>query len=141
MQSYLHHLNIIDLLSEKHAQLRKAVRDEWARQGNAPVTDTETYILALLQRNPMTIAQLARVIDISRQGTHKCVQNLISRNYIQVENLEGNSKSKLLVLTSKGILFCNETLIIKQKFEENIKNAIGEDHLILLRQVLQKEWF
>ncbi|MDA3733557.1 helix-turn-helix domain-containing protein [Niameybacter massiliensis] len=141
MQSYFENLNIIDLISEKHAQLRKMVRDTWVEQGNHYLTDTESYILALVERSPMTVAQLARIIDISRQGAHKCVQGLISKGYIKSEILEGNCKNKVLTLTQKGILFRQETLTIKEKFEQDIKTSIGEEHFNLVKQTLQKTWF
>lgn len=134
-------LNIIDLISEKHAQLRRMVRDTWAEQGECPITDTESYILALLQRKPMTVTQLSKIIDISRQGAHKCVQGLIAKNYIKAEILEGNCKNRILSLTDEGMQFCKETLIIKEKFEEEIKESIGEDCLNLLKEALKKTWF
>lgn len=141
MSPYLNDLNIIDLISEKHAQLRRMIRDTWAEQGNPPITDTESYILALLQRQPMTVSQLAKIIDISRQGTHKCAQSLVSREYILVQSLEGNSRNKILVLSPKGLLFCNQTLVIKEKFEQDIKNTVGEDTFVVLKNVLKEKWF
>ncbi|EPZ58515.1 transcriptional regulator, MarR family [[Clostridium] sordellii ATCC 9714] len=50
MNSYLDNLNLIDLLSEKHAQLRKIVRDKWSENAGEYITDTESYIIALLER-------------------------------------------------------------------------------------------
>jgi DNA-binding MarR family transcriptional regulator len=141
MQSYITDLNLVDLISEKHAKLRKMVRDKWVETGEEYITDTESYMLALLERQPMTVAQLARKIDISRQGAHKCSKGLISRGYILVENIEGNSRDKALILTDKGHRFCEETLIIKKKIENDIKNSIGEDELELLRKYLSKTWF
>ena len=141
MQSYITDLNLVDLISEKHAKLRKMVRDKWVEAGEEYITDTESYMLALLERESMTVAQLARKIDISRQGAHKCAKGLISRDYILVENIEGNSRDKALILTDKGHRFCEETLIIKKKIENDIKNSIGEDELELLRKYLSKTWF
>lgn len=141
MKSYLENLNLIDLISEKHSELRIRVRNSWAEKGEEPITDTESHILALLEREPLTVSQIARKINISRQGTHKCAQCLISKDYIRVEAIEGNSRDKILLLTDKGIRFCNETLIIKEKFEADIKKSIGEDNFKILKETLKATWF
>ena len=125
MNSYLENLNIIDLLSEKHAILRKMVIQRWIEMGEESVSDTESYMLALVERNKLTVAQLGRIIGISRQGAHKCAKSLIERGY----------------LTDKGMRFCRETLILKEKFEEEIKNNIGEKEFEVLKKCLNKDWF
>ena len=48
MSTYLENLNIIDLLSEKHAKLRKMVIETWIEMGEESVSDTESYMLALV---------------------------------------------------------------------------------------------
>lgn len=52
-----------------------------------------------------------------------------------------NYRGKELLLTDKGIRFCRETLILKEKFEEEIKNNIGEKEFEILKKCLNKEWF
>ena len=79
MSTYLENLNIIDLLSEKHAKLRKMVIETWIEMGEESVSDTESYMLALVEREKLTVAQLGRIIGISRQGAHKCAKSLIER--------------------------------------------------------------
>ena len=139
MSSYLENLNIIDLLSEKHAKLRKMVIETWIEMGEESVSDTESYMLALVEREKLTVAQLGRIIGISRQGAHKCAKSLIERGYLTMENR--NYRGKELLLTDKGIRFCRETLILKEKFEEEIKNNIGEKEFEILKKCLNKEWF
>ena len=59
MSTYLENLNIIDLLSEKHAKLRKMVIETWIEMGEESVSDTESYMLALVERkiNSSTIGK------------------------------------------------------------------------------------
>ena len=134
-------LNIIDLISEKHAKLRKMVIEAWVESGEERVSDTESYMLALIEKNELTVAQIGRIIGISRQGTHKCAKGLIERGYIIIENQNVNSRDKILFLTEKGLRFCRETLILKEKFETDIINAIGEDKFQILKQCLSENWF
>ena len=139
MSTYLENLNIIDLLSEKHAKLRKMVIETWIEMGEESVSDTESYMLALVEREKLTVAQLGRIIGISRQGAHKCAKSLIERGYLTMANR--NYRGKELLLTDKGIRFCREILILKEKFEEEIKNNIGEKEFEILKKCLNKEWF
>ena len=134
-------LNIIDLISEKHAKLRKMVIEAWVESGEERVSDTESYMLALIEKNELTVAQIGRIIGISRQGDHKCAKGLIERGYIIIENQNVNSRDKILFLTEKGLRFCRETLILKEKFETDIINAIGEDKFQILKQCLSENWF
>lgn len=141
MNSYLDNLNLIDLLSEKHAQLRKIVRDKWSENAGEYITDTESYIIALLERKAMTASQLARIIDISRQGAHKNTKNLIAKGYIKIENYDSSSRDKTLILTKKGEKFCEETLVLKNQLEKSIEEVIGTDNLTVLKSCLKETWF
>ncbi|MGL5313696.1 MAG: MarR family transcriptional regulator [Peptostreptococcaceae bacterium] len=141
MEQYLKDLNLIDLISEKHARLRKMVRDTWKEQGEDEVTDTETYMLAIIEREKTTVANAARIIGISRQGAHKCVKSLIDRGYVLIENNDTKSRDKALVLTEKGSRFCKESLMIKLKLEESIKESLGEDSFEILKKCLNEKWF
>lgn len=141
MHSDFESLNIIDLISEKHAHLRRMVIETWVEMGEERVSDTESYMLALIEKNALTVAQLGRIIGISRQGAHKCAKGLIERGYIMIENQDTNAKEKILSLTEKGLRFCRETLILKEKFEMEITNTIGEAHLKILKDCLSQNWF
>ncbi|MTO10092.1 MarR family transcriptional regulator [Turicibacter sanguinis] len=136
----LANLNLIDLISEKHAKLRKLVRDEWANKGEEYISDTESYMLALLEREKMTVSQLARQIDMSRQGAHKCARGLLERGYIEVSEGDGNSRDKVLMLTKKGQAFCKQTLLVKEQLEDEIKEAIGVERFEVLKEIMSKKW-
>lgn len=141
MSSNFQNLNIIDLISEKHAKLRRMVIETWVERGEERVSDTESYMIALIEKNELTVAQIAKIIGISRQGAHKCAKGLIERGYIIIENQDVNSRNKILSLTEKGLRFCKETLILKEEFETNIINSIGKDKLKILKECLSESWF
>ncbi|WP_419742283.1 MarR family winged helix-turn-helix transcriptional regulator [Paraclostridium dentum] len=141
MNSNFQSLNIIDLISEKHAKLRKMVIETWVEMGEERVTDTESYMLALIEKDKLTVAQIGRIIGISRQGAHKCAKGLIERGYIMIENKDINSRDKVLYLTEKGLRFCKETLILKEKFQNEIINSIGEEKFQILKDCLIQNWF
>ena len=136
----LKNLNIIDLIIEKHAKLRKIVSKTWIDMGKEGFTDTESYILSLIEKNELTVAQISRIIGISRQGTHKCVKGLIEKDYIMIKNQDSISRDKILSLTTKGKKFCEETLILKEKFENEIIKFIGESNFKILKDCLSEDW-
>lgn len=133
-------LNIIDLISEKHAKLRKKVRKSWAEEGGDTIGDTESYVLALLERKNMTVSEIARQVEISRQGTHKCCHSLIDRGYIKFIDKEKSSRDKFLMLTEKGLEFCRESLKLKMKLESEIKSAIGEEKFKIIKECFGETW-
>lgn len=140
VNDYLNDLNIIDLVSEKHQDLRKKVRELWVKNGEEDVSQTESHMLAMLEIKSMTIAETARKINISRQATHKCAQNLISNGYIKITPIEGNQRDKLIMLTEKGQNFCSNMLILKKKVEKHIEKNIGKKNLEKLKQCLKENW-
>lgn len=140
VNDYLSDLNIIDLVSEKHQELRKKVRELWIKNGGEDVNQTESHMLAMLEIKSMTIAETARKINISRQATHKCAQNLIANGYIKISSIEGNQRDKLIMLTEKGKNFCSNMLILKKTLEEQIEKNIGKKNLEKLKQCLKENW-
>lgn len=141
MEPYFETENLVDLISDKHAKLRKMVIDTWIKNGEEEITDTESYMIAIIQRERTTVAQIAKKTGISRQGAHKCAKGLMERGYIEIENQQKNSRDKFLMITEKGKYFLRETLHIKQSIEEEIINSIGRDKFNILKDIFSNSWF
>ena len=141
MESSLESQNLVDLISDKHAKLRKMVINTWIENGEEEITDTESYMIALIDREKTNIAQIAKKIGISRQGAHKCAKGLIEKGYIEIEDQHINSRDKFLILTEKGKYFLKETLHIKQNIEEQIINSIGKDKFDVIKETFTNPWF
>ena len=141
MKTNFNSINLVDLISDKHAKLRKMVINTWIENGEEEITDTESYMIAIIAREKTNIAQIAKKIGISRQGAHKCAKGLIERGYIQIENQHINSRDKFLILTDKGKYFLRETLHIKQNIEEEIIASIGKDKFDIIKEVFSNPWF
>ena len=140
MNDYLKDLNIVDLVSEKHQQLRTKVLKLWIENGEEDINQTESHMLAMIEIKSMTIAETARRINMSRQAAHKCAQNLISRGYIIANNIEGNQRDKLIMITEKGKNYCSNMLILKEEIENEIEKNIGKENLNKLRKCLKEKW-
>lgn len=137
MDNHLQEMNLIDLLSEKHLVLRKIVTDQDPDQ----INKTESHILAVLEAHQMlSISEISRIINISRQGTHKSIQGLLSRNYVEAVEVEGNQRDKNIILTQKGFA-CNQRMMVtKIGLEQKISNKLGAANVELLKALLKEEW-
>ena len=78
-------LNIIDLISEKHITLRREVEERWSESGEEDITHTEAMLLAKIDMGKISLAEVARQANVSRQAMYKCAKKIrrerISRIY------------------------------------------------------------
>ena len=68
------------------------------------------------------------------------LKGLIEKDYIMIKNQDSISRDKILSLTTKGKKFCEETLILKEKFENEIIKFIGESNFKILKECLSEDW-
>lgn len=137
MKNYILDLNLIDLISEKH----KALREEVNRRSSHGLNQTETHILAKLELHSMlSISEISRLINISRQGTQKCINGLLAEDYVESVQVEGNTRDKNLTLTEKGAETCRSLLKIKLDLESQIADKIGQEQVELLKKLLTDDW-
>lgn len=137
MNQYIKNLNVIDLISEKHKELRRKTRDIW---NDDSFCDNKLHLISMLHIKKMTISESARKMDISRQAVHKFSKTLVEKDLIKIEDNEENHKEKLMILTEKGEKLYKDLLEIKLKLENEIQDKIGLDNFIFLKEILQKEW-
>ena len=131
-------LNIIDLISEKHIILRREVEDRWKDIDEEEISHTEALLLAKINMGRIALAEVARQANISRQAMYKCAKKLEERGYLKFVADESNNK--YTELTEKGIEYCEKSIALKEKIEEEISKVIGVDNLKLIKDLLNKEW-
>lgn len=138
MEENLEGLNIIDLISEKHIVLRREVEDKWASSSEEEITHTEAFLLAKISMGKVSLAEAARQAHISRQAMFKCAKKLEEKGYLEF-NLEDNH-NKYAVLTLKGQAYCQKSRELKTSIENEIAEILGKDHVLLLKELLKKNW-
>lgn len=131
-------LNIIDLVSEKHIVLRREVEDRWLKENNEEISHTEAMLLAKINMGKISIAEVARQANISRQAMFKCAKKLESRGYLKFRKTENNSK--YTELTEIGREYCKRNNELKLSIEKEIENNIGKENLTLIKEILKKKW-
>lgn len=131
-------LNIIDLISEKHIALRREVEERWSKSGEEEINHTEAMLLAKINMGKISLAEVARQANISRQAMHKCAKKLEDRGYLKFISNENNQT--YTTLTEKGILYCEKSNELKEKMEQEIEDILGKENLKIIKSMLEKKW-
>lgn len=131
-------LNIIDLLNEKHIVLRREVEDRWLKENNEEISHTEAMLLAKINMGKISIAEVARQANVSRQAMFKCAKKLESRGYLKFKKTENNSK--YTELTEVGKEYCKRNNELKLSIEKEIEDNIGKENLKLIKEILKEKW-
>lgn len=131
-------LNIIDLVSEKHIVLRREVEDRWLEENEEEISHTEAMLLAKISMGKISIAEVARQANVSRQAMFKCAKKLESRGYLKFKKTESNSK--YTELTEIGKEYCKKNNELKLIIEKEIEKNIGKENLEIIKEILKKRW-
>ena len=131
-------LNIIDLISEKHITLRREVEERWSESGEEDITHTEAMLLAKINMGKISLAEVARQANVSRQAMHKCAKKLEEKGYLEFIAIEINQT--YTCLTEKGVLYCKKSNELKDIIEEEITQKLGEENMKLIKKLLECEW-
>lgn len=134
----INNLNIIDLISEKHIALRREVEERWSESGEEEITHTEAMLLAKINMGKISIAEVARQANISRQAMHKCAKKLEDRGYLKFISNENNQT--YTILTEKGVLYCEKSNELKEKIEKEIEDILGKENIKIIKKMLEKKW-
>jgi DNA-binding MarR family transcriptional regulator len=104
------------------------------------LTPAESRILATLRGEPLTVAEVARRLDLSRQAVHKTVSKLVEANLLQLESLPNNSRDKRITFTEKGEAMKSSAYKALKEIEKEVEAAIGKNNFKLLTSLLKKTW-
>ncbi|MFM9327072.1 MarR family winged helix-turn-helix transcriptional regulator [Paenibacillus mesotrionivorans] len=130
-------LGLIDLISEKHMELRKKLHEA----SGQPVNKSEAHILAVLEANGvLSISQIGRLIGMTRQGVHKYMLGLQTAGLVAPATADGNARDRRVELTPHGretVRLLEET---KQRLEEEITRRLGKAEMERLLELLRGKW-
>ncbi|WP_338471697.1 MarR family winged helix-turn-helix transcriptional regulator [Niallia sp. XMNu-256] len=140
MDRNLEELDLFDLLSERHYQLRNLTEKLWNDHSDIYISNSEWFIMARTYKKQPTIAYISKHVDISRQATHKFIKNLEAKGLVEVKNVENNKKEKCLRLTPLGEECYEKNEALKATLEKKVQEQIGTDRLLALKEVLALDW-
>ncbi|MCS0543414.1 winged helix DNA-binding protein [Aeromonas veronii] len=140
MDAVLQHLDFIDLLSERHGQLRGFAENLWNETSDIAISNSEWYIMSRIYKRQTTIANVSKNVDITRQATHKFIKNLKAKGLVNVMDDENNKKEKRIELTPLGEESYEKNEELKATIEKQIIEKIGDEQVELLKKVLKMDW-
>ncbi|MFS0861918.1 MarR family winged helix-turn-helix transcriptional regulator [Fredinandcohnia sp. 179-A 10B2 NHS] len=138
--THLQNSDLIDLISERHAQLRGIAEKLWNDNSQISISNSEWYIMSRIYKSQPTIAYVSKNVEITRQATHKFIKNLKSKGLVEVMNVENNNKEKCIRLTPLGEECYEKNEALKATLEMKITDQIGEKQVEFLKEILKKDW-
>ncbi|MBL4954822.1 winged helix DNA-binding protein [Neobacillus sp. OS1-32] len=141
MDPKLQSLGLLDLISERHVQLRSTAEHLWNDHSDIYISNSEWFILTRIYENQQpTISYVSKNVDISRQATHKFIKRLEAKGLVEIKDVENNKKEKCIQLTAFGQECYEKNKSLKAMLEKKIADAIGIEQLSILKSILQTDW-
>lgn len=133
-------LDVFDLIDMKNEEMKEWIQTNWNEKNDIRLTDSEWFILNLINDEEILLADLAKNGKITRQGTHKLVKKLEERGLIVTEKPMDNKRSKFVRLTPLGLDCYEANQALRKYLEDNVREAIGHDAFDLLKKTLTADW-
>ncbi|MDE2444868.1 MAG: winged helix-turn-helix transcriptional regulator [Alphaproteobacteria bacterium] len=124
LRTLVYHLSLA--IDENIQALRKGTIYE-----NARSSDGRVFVTAA--RNPRSISDIARELQITRQAAQMSVQRLVKLGLVELKNAPGNSRDKQVIVTPRGQLARKTAARQIQHIEDKFAQVIGRDELERLR--------
>jgi DNA-binding MarR family transcriptional regulator len=137
----MQNLDLIDLISERHVQLRSITEKMWNNKSEIYISNSEWFIMArIYEKKQPTIAYVSKNVDISRQATHKFLKLLKEKGLVEIKNVENNKKEKCIQLTQLGEECFEKNEALKATLVEKITGIIGVEQVSILKEILRADW-
>lgn len=121
--------DMLEWMEERNAALR-------AGSGLGQATPAEAKLFATLRGRERSIADLARVLGVSRQAIHHTVHRLVEHGVVELVPSEASGREKLVRITAAGRSV--QTLAARnlRKIEAELARSIGRENVTLIRELL-----
>lgn len=128
------------LLARNDWFAREIMRSVRQSSDFAFLTPAQSRLLAHMAGKPMSMAELARRLAISRQAVHKTVGELVRRGILEVQDDPDRGNSKLVRYTEAGRQLNRAGARMIERVEERIAGRIGRKGLEQLKRLLEADW-
>lgn len=124
--------------------LRRALLGYWSRldeelraAGFADRRYPDGRVLRIcLHGSNVTVAQIGRELEITRQGAGKVVARLRERGYVTLNPSPNDAREKIVTLTELAIDFLQARRAAARKIERQLRKELGEDAFESLERLL-----
>ena len=132
--------NLKQLLLDRNDWFAREIMKSVRRSEFAFITPAHSRLLALMGGKPMSMAELARRLAISRQAVHKTVTELARRGILEIRDDPERRNAKQVVYTERGRQVNRAGAQIIERVEERIAARIGRERLDALKAMLAQAW-
>lgn len=136
----LHELDFIDLISERHAQLRQLTETAVNVGQESKISSSEWYLISIIGTETYTLSELTSLVKLTRQAIHKTIKQLEHKELVVLKAVTGNKKEKCVNLTAIGRDLWQLNRTYQQELEHHIKTTVGAAQFEQLKALLQTDW-
>ena len=127
----------------KDAEARQLTQLNQNEQQSLTLAQMRVFSLLLsneLQGNQVTISDIAKWMNISRQAVQKTVSTMVGRGLMELVESPKNRSAKLIQLTKDGQELWARLQNISEQMEKDLKKQMGSERLALLKEILKQNW-
>jgi DNA-binding MarR family transcriptional regulator len=104
------------------------------------ITPAQSRLLAHMGGRPMSMAEIARRLAISRQAVHKTVNELARRGVLEIRDDPERGNSKLVSYTQRGKELNRGGARIIEEIEQRLVRRLGAQQVAKLKAMLAADW-
>ncbi|WP_339215712.1 MarR family winged helix-turn-helix transcriptional regulator [Solibacillus sp. FSL W8-0372] len=131
-------IDFIELLYRQHKQLRQRAEIMWNENNELRLTSSEWFVLKNIYEGYVTVPELVKQLDISKQGVHKFIISLQDKGLITTELKKESKVQKVSHLTVEGIDIINKSKKMELEIEKMVRETIGDKEYEMLLEMLKK---
>lgn len=125
------------LLNVAFVAFKDALDADLAAAGFDDIGSSFGYVFRLLAGAPCNLSELALQLGMSSPGALKVVDDMVSKGYVSRSAVEGDKRSKRLVLTARGLAALNQARSFHQHYEKALAQRLGTNQVAATRMVLE----
>lgn len=127
-------------MSERYEILRRLAEEKWNNNNELYISNSEWFILGKIYNSQLTISDVAKDVEISRQAIHKIVKSLEAKGLVEVSSVEHSKKHKAIRMTEFGQICYEKNAHYKGEIEQQLIHTLGEIEVTKLKDILTLDW-
>jgi len=120
--------------------LEKKMLNHLQKSKYSYLTLTQIRVFAFLRDRDITISEMAKLLNISRQAAQKTISQLQDYGLIELIESPANLSAKLIKLTEEGRKLKAWSKRATAKSEKDLASRIGAEKVGILKEILNTEW-
>jgi DNA-binding MarR family transcriptional regulator len=132
---------LLALLQRATRWFQEGLADQLAHAGVAPITPAHMMVLGYLRgRDPISIAELARLAGMTRQTMHRAVKQLTQEGLVSADRGAGYPRTTHMRITDAGVRRRVIAASVLAELEAELAEHLGERTTAALRAAASRPW-